>query len=210
MLILAGLGNPGAKYEKNRHNIGFMAVDEIARRWSFGPWRTRFQGVACEGSIPAADGPVKALILKPQTWMNESGRSVGEALKFFKLAPADLVVFHDELDLAPGRFRMKLGGGVAGHNGLKDISAVLGSPNFWRLRLGIGHPGDRNLVGDYVLSSPAPSERELIEKAMDKSLDCLPAVLAGDMEAGMLKLHTKSPPPAGADIGKTEKKAEKP
>ena len=181
MLILAGLGNPGAKYEKNRHNIGFMAVDEIARRWTFGPWRTRFQGLACEGSIPAADGPVKALILKPQTWMNESGRSVGEALKFFKLAPSDLVVFHDELDLAPGRFRMKMGGGVAGHNGLRSIGAQIG-PDFRRARLGIGHPGHKDRVMGHVLSDFHKVDWPWVKPLCEACAEAAPLLAAGEDE----------------------------
>jgi PTH1 family peptidyl-tRNA hydrolase len=181
MLILVGLGNPGAKYEKNRHNIGFMAVDEIARRWSFGPWRSRFQGLACEGTIAATDGPVKALILKPQTFMNESGRSAGEALKFFKLAPADLVVFHDELDLAPGRFRMKLGGGVAGHNGLRSIGAQIG-PDFRRGRLGIGHPGHKDRVMGHVLSDFHKVEWPWVKTLCEACAEAAPLLAAGEDE----------------------------
>jgi PTH1 family peptidyl-tRNA hydrolase len=181
MLILAGLGNPGAKYEKNRHNIGFMAVDEIARRWGFGPWRSRFQGLASEGSIATADGSVKALALKPQTYMNESGRSVGEALKFFKLAPADLVVFHDELDLAPGRFRMKLGGGVAGHNGLRSIGAQIG-PDFRRARLGIGHPGHKDRVLGHVLSDFHKVDWPWVKPLCEACAEAAPLLAAGEDE----------------------------
>ena len=135
MLILAGLGNPGPKYEHNRHNIGFMAADAVARRWSFPAFRSKFQGQAAEGTI---DGE-RVLLLKPQTYMNDSGRSIGEALKFYKGQPADVVVFYDELDLAPGRFRMKSGGGAAGHNGVRSTIAHIG-PDFRRARMGIGHP----------------------------------------------------------------------
>ena len=141
MLLIAGLGNPGPTYAKNRHNIGFMAVDEIARRWDFGPDALAVPAASPrEGAIETPDGPVKTLILKPQTFYNESGRSVGEALKFFKIEPADLVVFYDEIDLAPGRFRMKAGGGAAGNNGVRSITAQVG-PYFRRARLGTGHPG---------------------------------------------------------------------
>jgi PTH1 family peptidyl-tRNA hydrolase len=147
MLILAGLGNPGAKYEHNRHNIGFLAVDALARRWSFPTFRAKFQGQASEGTI---DGQ-RVLLLKPQTFMNDSGRSVGEALKFYKAAPDDVVVFYDELDLAPGRFRMKTGGGAAGHNGVRSTIAHIG-PDFRRARLGIGHPGHKDRVLGHVLS----------------------------------------------------------
>jgi PTH1 family peptidyl-tRNA hydrolase len=177
MLILAGLGNPGAKYEKNRHNIGFFAVDEIARRWSFGPWRSRFQALACEGTV--ADR--KVLLLKPQTYMNESGRSVGEALKFFKLKPADLVVFHDELDMAPGRFRMKLGGGVAGHNGLRSIGAQIG-PDFRRARMGIGHPGHKDRVLGHVLSDFHKVEWPWVKALCEACAEAAPMLAAGEDE----------------------------
>jgi PTH1 family peptidyl-tRNA hydrolase len=196
MLILAGLGNPGAKYEKNRHNIGFFAADEIARRWSFGPWRSRFQGLACEGTIPVAAGPVKALILKPQTFMNESGRSVGEALKFFKLAPADLVVFHDELDLAPGRFRMKLGGGVAGHNGLRSIGAQIG-PDFRRGRMGIGHPGHKDRVLGHVLSDFHKVEWPWVKALCEACAEAAPMLAAGEDERYQTEVMRLAPAEKG-------------
>src|SRR5690606_5206420 len=145
MLILAGLGNPGAKYAGNRHNIGFMAIDETARRSRIGPERQRVASLASERSAETAARPGKVLLLKPQTYYNESGRAVGEALKFFKLKPSDLVVFYDEIDLAPGRFRMKTGGGAAGNNGVRSIAAQVG-PDFRRARLGTGHPGQKELV----------------------------------------------------------------
>src|SRR5579863_7427192 len=151
MLIIAGLGNPGPRYEKNRHNIGFMAIDAMARRWDFGPERARFQGLAREGQVPTPAGPVRALLLKPQTFMNDSGRSVAEALKFYKVEPENLIVFYDELDLAPGRFRMKAGGGSAGHNGIRSITAHVG-PYYRRGRMGIGHPGHKDRVMGHVLS----------------------------------------------------------
>ena len=145
MLLIAGLGNPGPTYAKNRHNIGFMAVDEIARRWGFAPFRARFAGFAAEGSIDTPPGSgmgaVKALILKPQTWYNESGRSVSEALKFYKIDPSDLIVFYDEIDRAPGRFRLKAGGGAAGNTGVRSLTSQVG-PHVRRARLGTGHPGD--------------------------------------------------------------------
>jgi PTH1 family peptidyl-tRNA hydrolase len=181
MLILAGLGNPGPKYEKNRHNIGFLAVDEIARRWSFGPWRSRFQSQACEGTIPTPEGPVRVLLLKPQTYMNESGRAVGEALKFFKLEPQDLVVFHDELDLAPGRFRMKAGGGTAGHNGLRSIGSQIG-PYFRRARMGIGHPGHKERVMGHVLSDFHKVEEPWVKALCEACADAAPLLAAGDDE----------------------------
>ena len=133
MIIIAGLGNPGAKYEKNRHNIGFMAADEIARRWRFGAERAKFQSIVAEGEVETADGLVKVLLMKPQTYMNESGRAVGEAARFYKIKPSEIIVFHDEIDLAPGRFRMKTGGGAAGQNGIRSLISHLG-PDFRRAR----------------------------------------------------------------------------
>ena len=151
MLILAGLGNPGPKYERNRHNIGFLCVDEMASRWRFGPWRTKFQSEVCEGNIQTPAGEVRALLMKPQTYMNESGRAILAAAKFYKTPLDQVVVFHDEMDLAPGRFRMKTGGGAAGHNGLRSIIGQMG-PNFRRARMGVGHPGDKDMVLGWVLS----------------------------------------------------------
>jgi peptidyl-tRNA hydrolase, PTH1 family len=181
MLLIAGLGNPGPAYAKNRHNIGFMAVDEIARRWSFGPWRARFQGHACEGAIETPAGPVRALILKPQTFYNESGRAVGEALKFYKLDPADLVVFYDEIDLAPGRFRMKSGGGAAGNNGVRSITSQVG-PHFRRARLGTGHPGHKDLVQPHVLSDFHKAELKWVEPLLAACADAAPLLAAGEDE----------------------------
>jgi peptidyl-tRNA hydrolase, PTH1 family len=177
MLILAGLGNPGPRYEKNRHNIGFLAVDAIAARWGFAPWRSRFQSHVAEGTIEGA----RALILKPQTYMNESGRAVGEALKFFKLEPNDLVVFHDELDLAPGRFRMKFGGGVAGHNGLRSIGSQIG-PDFRRARMGIGHPGHKDRVMGHVLSDFHKVEEGWVRDLCKACAEAAPLLAAGEDE----------------------------
>lgn len=154
MILLAGLGNPGAKYENNRHNVGFLALDEIARRHGFGPWRAKFQGEVSEGKI----GTDKVLLLKPQTYMNESGRSVGELCRFYKIPTEDLVVFHDELDLPGGKLRVKTGGGHGGHNGLRSIDAHLGQ-NYTRVRIGIGHPGDKARVYGHVLSDFSKAER---------------------------------------------------
>jgi PTH1 family peptidyl-tRNA hydrolase len=181
MLILAGLGNPGAKYEKNRHNIGFMAMDAIARRWDFGPERSAFQGLVRAGAIPTATGAVKAILLKPQTFMNESGRSVGEALRFYKAEPPDLVVFHDEIDLAPGRFRMKAGGGHAGQNGVRSIIAHIG-PHFRRARMGIGHPGHKDRVMGHVLSDFHKVELEWLSAMCAACADALPILAAGEDE----------------------------
>ena len=181
MLLIAGLGNPGPTYAKTRHNIGFMAVDEIARRWDFGPQRSRFQGFACEGAIDTPAGPVKTLILKPQTYYNESGRAVREALNFFKIDPADLVVFYDEIDLAPGRFRMKAGGGAAGNNGVRSITAQVG-PYFRRARLGTGHPGDKALVHGHVLSDFHKADLKWVEPLVQACADAAPLLAAGEDE----------------------------
>jgi len=157
MLLIAGLGNPGQGYAKNRHNIGFLAVDEIARRWGFDAPRSRFRSLAAEGRISGH----KILLLKPQTYMNESGGAVAEALRFYKLDVDDLTVFHDELDLAPFKVKVKIGGGVAGHNGLRSIDAHLG-PEFKRVRIGIGHPGPglKHLVTPHVLGNYSKAEME--------------------------------------------------
>ena len=174
MLLLVGLGNPGQQYAANRHNIGFMAVDEIARRWDFGPERAKFQGLLREGSIPTPMGAVRTLILKPQTYYNDAGHAVGAAVKFHKLNPArDLVVFHDEIDLAAGRFRMKAGGGAAGNNGIRSITAQCG-PDFRRARLGTGHPGDKSLVHGYVLSDFHKAEQPWVEDLLKACADALP------------------------------------
>ena len=177
MLILAGLGNPGPKYEHNRHNIGFRAVDALARRWSFPAFRSKFQGHSAEGTI---DGE-RVLLLKPQTYMNDSGRSIGEALKFYKGSPADVVVFYDELDLAPGRFRMKTGGGAAGNNGVRSIAAHIGQ-DFRRARLGTGHPGHKDLVMGHVLSDFSKAELEWARPLLEACADALPMLAAGEDE----------------------------
>jgi peptidyl-tRNA hydrolase, PTH1 family len=153
MLLIVGLGNPGLKYAANRHNIGFVAIDAIARRQGFGPWRRKFQSEVAEGMLAGA----KVLALKPQTYMNDSGRAVGEAARFFHIAPGEVVVLHDELDLPLGKVRAKTGGGHAGHNGLRSIEAHIG-PDFHRLRLGIGHPGEKALVHHYVLDDFSKAE----------------------------------------------------
>jgi len=181
MLLIAGLGNPGPTHAKNRHNIGFMAVDEIARRWGFGPERKRFQGLVQEGAIETPAGPVKALILKPQTFYNESGRAVGEALNFFKIEPENLIVFYDEIDLAPGRFRMKAGGGAAGNNGIRSITAQVG-PYFRRARLGTGHPGHKDLVHGHVLSDFHKAELKWVEPLLIAVADALPLLAVGEDE----------------------------
>ncbi|MBL4721993.1 MAG: aminoacyl-tRNA hydrolase [Alphaproteobacteria bacterium] len=162
MLLLIGLGNPGPKYEKNRHNIGFMAVDEIVHRHGFGAYRARFQSLVAEGKLAGE----KVLVIKPTTFMNESGRAVGEAMRFYKLAPSDVLVIHDELDLVPGKIRLRKGGGLAGHNGLRSINAHIG-PDFQRMRVGIGHPGEKSRVHGHVLSDFSKAETPLIETLID-------------------------------------------
>ena len=156
MRLLVGLGNPGARYARNRHNIGFMATDAIARRHGFPTFRSRFKGELADAPI----GGERVLLLKPQTFMNDSGESVGDAARFFKIPPDDIVVIHDEIDLRPGKLRVKRGGGNAGHNGLRSIDACLG-PDYWRVRIGVGHPGIKELVQPYVLQNFPDEERTL-------------------------------------------------
>jgi PTH1 family peptidyl-tRNA hydrolase len=158
MKLFVGLGNPGRAYAGNRHNIGFMVVDALAREHNFPPFRVRFKGLASEMTL-AGD---KVILLKPETYMNESGRAVQEAARFYKIPPANIIVFHDDLDLAPGKLRVKLGGGNAGHNGLRSISECIGN-DYRRVRIGIGHPGDKDRVHDYVLSDFAKSENAWVE-----------------------------------------------
>lgn len=174
MLIFAGLGNPGAKYAGNRHNIGFMALDRIAADHGFGPWKARFQGEAAEGRL----GGEKVLLLKPATFMNLSGQSVGEAMRFYKLAPEDVTVFHDELDLAPGKVRVKQGGGHAGHNGLRSLHSHIGDA-YRRVRLGIGHPGRKELVTQYVLQDFAKSDRDWLDDLLRGLAEGAPELAAG-------------------------------
>ncbi len=161
MKLFAGLGNPGAKYAGNRHNIGFMALDAIQRAHGFAPWRTKFQAEVSEGAL----GGEKLILLKPMTFMNLSGQSVSAAMRFYKLGPADLVIFHDELDLAPGKLRLKQGGGHAGHNGLRSIHDHIG-PEYGRVRLGIGHPGHKDRVAGYVLSDFAKADQDWLDDLM--------------------------------------------
>lgn len=194
MIIIAGLGNPGPKYEKNRHNIGFMAVDEIARRWRFGPARAKFQSVISEGEVDTAGGPVKVLLMKPQTYMNESGRAVGEAARFYKIKPSEVIVFHDEIDLAPGRFRMKTGGGAAGQNGVRSLISHLGA-DFRRGRMGVGHPGESHLVMPHVLGDFHKADLPWLEPMLNAVADALPFAAAGDDERYQAEVMRLAPAP---------------
>ena len=184
MRLFVGLGNPGAKYASNRHNIGFLAVDEIARRHGFAPWRRRFQGETSEGVVDRE----KVVLLKPTTFMNESGRAVQEAANFFKLAPADITVFQDELELPPAKVRVKIGGGIAGHNGLRSISAHIGN-EYRRVRLGIGHPGVKELVHSHVLSDFAKSDRAWVEALCQAVADNAGLLAAGQDASFANKVH---------------------
>jgi len=185
MFLLVGLGNPGARYAGNRHNIGFMVVDAIAKRHGFAPWRWRFQGVATEGNL----GGQKTLLLLPGTFMNESGRSVAEAANFYKIGLDKIAVVHDELDLAPGKLRIKRGGGVAGHNGLRSISAHIGN-DYKRVRVGIGHPGDKTIVHSYVLSDFAKAERTgWVETLIDAVAEHAGLLARGDDASLQNKVH---------------------
>jgi peptidyl-tRNA hydrolase, PTH1 family len=175
MKLIVGLGNPGPRHAGQRHNIGFMALDAIARRWSATPWRARFQGDAAEAAIAGE----KCLLLKPATFMNLSGQSIGEAARFFKLGVGDTIVFHDELDLAPGKLRVKRGGGDAGHNGLRSTTQHL-SAEYWRVRMGIGHPGVKELVSPYVLSDFAKSELPWVEDLCHACADHADRLVAGE------------------------------
>lgn len=194
MIIIAGLGNPGAKYAGNRHNIGFMAADAIAGRWRFGPERAKFQSVIREGEVESAEGPVKVLLMKPQTWMNESGRAVGEAARFYKVPPAQILVFHDEIDLAPGRFRVKTGGGAAGQNGVRSLISQLG-PDFRRARMGVGHPGEPQLVHGYVLADFHKAEHPWLEALLNACADALPFAMAGDDDRYQAEVLRLAPAP---------------
>jgi len=184
MLLFVGLGNPGPQYAGNRHNIGFMAVQAIARRHDIKPWRRKFQGVAVEGAI----GGERVQLLLPGTYMNESGRAVQDAARFFKLEPKDVVVFHDEAELRPGKVRVKTGGGNAGHNGLRSISEHIGN-DYRRVRIGIGHPGAKELVQPYVLDDFAKRERPWVEALCDIIADNAELIARGEDASFQNKVH---------------------
>lgn len=190
MRLFVGLGNPGAKYARNRHNIGFMALDRIAEEHGFAPWRTKFQGSAAEGRL----GGEKVLLLKPETFMNLSGQSVGEAMRFYKMTPDDVTVFHDELDLAPGKCRVKQGGGHAGHNGLRSIHGHIGD-SYERVRMGIGHPGHKDRVSGYVLSDFAKADQDWLEDLLRGIADGAPHLADGDSGKFMNAVSLRTAPP---------------
>ncbi len=184
MLLLVGLGNPGARYVGNRHNVGFMAVEEIAKRHGIGPWRRRFQGVACEGPIEGQ----RVLLLLPGTYMNESGRAVAEAAQFYKIPAGDITVFHDEIELPPAKVRVKVGGGIAGHNGLRSISEHVGN-DYRRVRIGVGHPGQKDMVEHYVLSDFAKSERGWVDAIVGALADNVGFLVRGEDASFQNKVH---------------------
>ena len=190
--LLVGLGNPGPEYEATRHNAGFWFINEVARKLgvTLVPERNHFGLVA---RVNRPNGPL--WLLQPMTFMNVSGKAVASLARFFKIAPGEILVAHDELDLMPGHAKIKLGGSHAGHNGLKDIHAQLGSADYWRLRLGIGHPGVKAEVINYVLRKPPLAEHEAIEKITERSVEALDLILAGEMERAMMKVHAKPPRP---------------
>lgn len=191
MKLWIGLGNPGAKYTGNRHNIGFMAVERVADDHGFAPWRSKFQGQICEGQL----GRQKVLLLKPATFMNLSGQAVGEAMRFYKLTPDDIIVFHDELDLAPGKTRVKQGGGHAGHNGLRSLHAHIGA-DYARVRLGIGHPGHKDRVAHYVLSDFAKADQNWLDDLLRGISDGAPKLAEGDAPGFMNAIGLRMKPPA--------------
>ena len=184
MWLLVGLGNPGDKYKNNRHNIGFMVIDAIAGFYDASPWRKKFQSDVAEVRV----GDEKVVLLKPQTYMNESGQGVGKAAKFYKIPTERIVIFHDELDLNAGKVRVKVGGGVAGHNGLKSARAHLGTADFKRVRIGIGHPGDKSRVSGYVLSDFAKSEQDWLERLIDAVPRHIQMVLNGNSDDFMTRV----------------------
>ncbi|MBY0135442.1 aminoacyl-tRNA hydrolase [Paracoccus yeei] len=205
MILLVGLGNPGAKYERNRHNVGFMAVDRIAADHGFTPWRARFQGQVAEGRL----GDTRTVLLKPGTFMNLSGQSVGEAMRYLKLDPAQVLVLHDELDLAPGKVRLKLGGGHAGHNGLRSIHQHIGDA-YRRLRIGIGHPGHKDRVAGYVLSDFAKAEEAGLDDLLRGISDGAEALAAGDDARFMNAVAARVAPPRNSGTRPTAKAETRP
>ncbi|HUZ72756.1 MAG TPA: aminoacyl-tRNA hydrolase [Stellaceae bacterium] len=192
MRLIVGLGNPGSRYAHTRHNIGFMAVDAIVGRHRFAPFRAKFDSAFAEGEIAGA----RVFAAKPQTFMNRSGDAVGACARFYKIAPEEIAVIHDEIDLAPGKLKVKRGGGTAGHNGLRSIEAAIG-PDFWRVRLGIGHPGIKELVEPYVLQSFAADEKPWLEPLIDAVAEAIPLLVGDDAPGFMTRVALiLKPPPA--------------
>ena len=197
MKLFVGLGNPGAKYAQNRHNIGFMALDRIASEHGFAPWRGKFQGQVCEGQL----GGEKVILLKPETFMNLSGQSVGEAMRFYKLTPADITVFHDEIDLAPAKLRVKQGGGHAGHNGLRSLHQHI-TPEYQRVRMGVGHPGHKDAVAGFVLKDFAKADQNWLDDMLRGVCDGAGYLADGDtgrfLNAVALRLNPPRSSPSAA------------
>jgi peptidyl-tRNA hydrolase, PTH1 family len=194
MRLVVGLGNPGSRYARNRHNIGFMAVDAIARRYRYSGWRSRFKGELGEGSIAG----VRVLLLRPHSFMNASGESVGETARFFKILPSEVFVIHDEIDLRPGKVRVKRGGGSAGHNGLRSIDALF-DVDYWRVRIGVGHPGIKELVQPYVLQNfPGEELTGWVEPLLDAIAETIPLLIDGAADAFMSEVARRFAPP---DVG---------
>jgi PTH1 family peptidyl-tRNA hydrolase len=194
MLILAGQGNPGTKYAKNRHNAGFLLLDRIHAAHGFGPWRAKFSGEASEGAVETPAGRQKVLLLKPQTYYNESGLSMSKAATFYKVGPEAVTLIYDEIDLAPGRVRVKRGGGAAGNNGVRSATAHLG-PDFRRIRVGVGHPGDKSLVMPYVLSDFPKADLEWFVPLGEAICKALPYLVAGDDERFQTEVMRLAPAP---------------
>ncbi len=197
MKLLVGLGNPGPKYANNRHNIGFMALDRIADDHGFAPWRSKFQGQLSEGRL----GSGKVVLLKPETFMNNSGQSVGEAMRFFKLTPEDIIVLHDEIDLAPSKVRYKFAGGHAGHNGLRSVHAHIGD-TYGRVRIGVGHPGRKEAVPGYVLRDFAKAEADWVENVLRGITDGAPHLADGDSGKFMNAVALRTAPPRSSTTAK--------
>lgn len=204
MKLLVGLGNPGAKYARNRHNVGFMAVERIAAEHGAGPWRKKFQGLVAEAVIAGE----KVLLLKPDTYMNESGRAVGEAARFLKVPIGDVVVLYDEIDLSPGKLKVKVGGGNAGHNGLRSISAHLDN-DYVRVRIGVGHPGHKDLVANYVLNDFAKADQIWLEPLLDAVAKCASRLVTGNNERFLtdVALELGSEPPKADPVEPAPKRA---
>jgi PTH1 family peptidyl-tRNA hydrolase len=202
MKLFVGLGNPGSGYERHRHNVGFMALERIAEHHALGPWKRRFHGLVTDGPI----GGRRVMLLKPQTYMNDSGQAVGEAQRYLKIAEGDIYVFHDEIDLAPGKLKVKTGGGNAGHNGLRSITAHIGN-EYARVRIGVGHPGAKELVHGWVLHDFAKADREWLEPLLDAMADAAGRLATGDQARFLTDVARKLQPERQPQSGKTKDKA---